>query len=40
MVFEYDIQNIITTAAIQLPQHYIPPNPEVNLQVLHQTFLI
>ena len=25
---------------VHLPQHYIPPNPEVNLQILHQTFLI
>lgn len=40
MVFEYTIQNNTTIVNIPLPQHYIPPNPEVNLQVLHQTFLI
>lgn len=40
MVFEYTIQNNAAVAHIPLPQHYIPPNPEINIQVLHQTFLI
>ena len=40
MVFEYTIQNSTAIVHIPLPQHYIPPNPKVNIQVLHQTFLI
>lgn len=40
MVFDYLIQNNATIVNIALPQHYIPPNPELDIQVLHQTFLI
>jgi hypothetical protein len=39
-IFAAGIIYISGFSKIHLPQHYIPPNPEVNLLVLHQTFLI
>lgn len=40
IVFNYQIENTSIIVNTLLPQHYIPPNPEINIQVLHQSFLI